>query len=318
MTPPRCSFPALLLTSVAALAGCTLELIDNDPPAQPGCGNGIVEPGEVCDDGNQEGGDGCAPLCDSTELCGNFIVDAHLGEQCDAGGGAHAACDPDCTAPVCGDGLANPAAGEVCDDGNTASDDGCRSDCRSDETCGNAVLDHHLAKNGQSHPQECLDAVAQGTGCAERCDDGNNVTGDGCSANCLSEEACGNQIRDPGEQCDDGNMVHDDACRNDCLVPGAMCGNQQVDPPEQCDGGPGGSSACDADCTLPECGDSFVNGAAGEQCDPGQIGVPTATCDPNFTFPLCGDGYRNLAAGEQCDDGNAVDGDGCRNDCTLP
>jgi cysteine-rich repeat protein len=30
----------------------------------------------------------------------------------------------------------------------------------------------------------------------------------------------------------------------------------------------------------------------------------------------CGDGVRNL--GEGCDDGNAIDDDGCRNDCSLP
>ncbi|PKN26136.1 MAG: hypothetical protein CVU65_06635 [Deltaproteobacteria bacterium HGW-Deltaproteobacteria-22] len=36
----------------------------------------------------------------------------------------------------------------------------------------------------------------------EVCDDGNNVGGDGCSANCLSTEVCGNAITDPGEECD--------------------------------------------------------------------------------------------------------------------
>ena len=36
-----------------------------------------------------------------------------------------------------------------------------------------------------------------GTGCAEVCDDGNTVSGDGCSKNCLSEETCRNGILDP-------------------------------------------------------------------------------------------------------------------------
>src|SRR2546427_12016849 len=40
-----------------------------------GCGNGIVEAGEACDDGNQLGGDGCSARCDSDESCGNAFLD---------------------------------------------------------------------------------------------------------------------------------------------------------------------------------------------------------------------------------------------------
>lgn len=320
MTPSRSLLSALLLAAAAAVAGCTLELIDHDAPptAQPGCGNGVVEAGEVCDDGNQVGGDGCAPLCDSTEVCGNGILDAHLGEQCDTGGAVNAACDVDCTAAACGDGFLNPAAGEVCDDGNTLDADGCRSDCRSTEICGNGILDHHLPKNGSTHP-ECRDPTLQGTGCAEHCDDGNHVAGDGCSANCLSTEVCGNHIVDVGEECDDGNQVPADGCDPDCTLHSTpACGNHVIDPGEQCDAGGVATATCDADCTAPVCGDGYHNLPASEECDPGAVGVPTATCDANCTFALCGDAYVNPAAGEQCDDGNNVDGDACRNDCTLP
>ncbi|MCC6336090.1 MAG: DUF4215 domain-containing protein [Myxococcales bacterium] len=37
-------------------------------------------------------------------------------------------CRTNCTIPRCGDGVFD--AGEVCDDGNTVSGDGCSSDCR--------------------------------------------------------------------------------------------------------------------------------------------------------------------------------------------
>ncbi|MBI5487192.1 MAG: hypothetical protein HY905_07650 [Deltaproteobacteria bacterium] len=49
----------------------------------PGCGDHIVqsELGEVCDDGNTDGGDGCSADCTSDESCGNGIVDP--GEACD-------------------------------------------------------------------------------------------------------------------------------------------------------------------------------------------------------------------------------------------
>src|SRR6266702_354185 len=47
------------------------------------CGNGVVDPGEECDDGNIIGGDGCSADCKSTEVCGNGIRD--VGEACDDG-----------------------------------------------------------------------------------------------------------------------------------------------------------------------------------------------------------------------------------------
>ncbi len=49
------------------------------------CGDGKLEYGEVCDDGNQTSGDGCSARCDSNETCGNNVVDYAVGEQCDDG-----------------------------------------------------------------------------------------------------------------------------------------------------------------------------------------------------------------------------------------
>lgn len=65
-------------------------------PAEP-CGNGRLDPGEVCDDGNRRGGDGCSADCRSNETCGNGVVDAAAGEVCDDGN-AHAcgSCSADC------------------------------------------------------------------------------------------------------------------------------------------------------------------------------------------------------------------------------
>lgn len=50
--------------------------------ATKSCGNGTVESGEQCDDGNSASGDGCSSIC-QMEQCGNGRVDA--GEQCDDG-----------------------------------------------------------------------------------------------------------------------------------------------------------------------------------------------------------------------------------------
>ncbi len=93
------------------------------------------------------------------------------------------------------------------------------------------------------------------------------------------------------------------------------CGNGKVDSGEDCDPGTPGVSTptCDADCTAVQCGDGFVNTAAGEQCD--QRG-DTPTCDADCKTPKCGDGYVNPAL-EQCDDGNTTNGDGCSSKCML-
>jgi cysteine-rich repeat protein len=48
----------------------------------PTCGNGVLDPGEQCDDGNRSAGDGCSPAC-QLEICGNGVVEGN--EQCDDG-----------------------------------------------------------------------------------------------------------------------------------------------------------------------------------------------------------------------------------------
>jgi TonB family protein len=45
------------------LAGTCVENCGDGPPADPVCGNGSVEAGEQCDDGNTASGDGCSATC---------------------------------------------------------------------------------------------------------------------------------------------------------------------------------------------------------------------------------------------------------------
>ena len=52
-------------------------------------------------------------------------------------------------------------------------------------------------------------------GSVETCDDGNTVSGDGCSSVC-ELEGCGNAKPDVGELCDDGNLVAHDGCSASC------------------------------------------------------------------------------------------------------
>jgi cysteine-rich repeat protein len=51
-------------------------------PNRAVCGNGTIEIGEQCDDGNTDACDGCSPAC-RPETCGDGVV--ACGEECDAG-----------------------------------------------------------------------------------------------------------------------------------------------------------------------------------------------------------------------------------------
>ena len=56
----------------------------------------------------------------------------------------------------------------------------------------------------------------------EECDDGNVVSGDGCSSICLiespQEPVCGNGVKEGSEECDDGNNINGDGCSSTCKI----------------------------------------------------------------------------------------------------
>ena len=161
----------------------------------PLCGDGILTGTESCDDGNTDSGDGCSSTCliepgascdKSTPnkckpaVCGNGMVEP--GESCDAGDqnglffGDGSGCSKTCTKePKCRDGSGTTTTracditcgngsvetGEECDDGNTASGDGCSSACKleggsfkcSDQMLSDAVDCKQSANSGK----QCLE-----------------------------------------------------------------------------------------------------------------------------------------------------------------
>src|SRR5690349_18093862 len=117
------------------------------------CDEGLVCPaGTLCDNLHQR----CV-VKEQLDVCAGMPDDA----ECSYDGAQGICIDQVCFVAGCGNGVVDP--NEVCDDGNTRAGDHCSSDCHSNETCGNGVID-----------------VAVG----EACDDGNSEPGDGCQETC--------------------------------------------------------------------------------------------------------------------------------------
>jgi len=189
-------------------------------------------------------------------------------------------------------------------------------------TCGNGIAeageqcDDGNTVSGDGCSATCtLEFCGDGTvNGSEVCDDGNNVSGDGCSSDCMSDETCGNGVIDSaiGELCDDGNNTSGDGCQANCTLP--SCGDGTVDTGEVCDdGNTTDGDGCNSRCSSDEsCGNSVVDTEVGEQCDDGNATAGDG-CSGTCQLELCGNG--TVDASEVCDDGNNISGDGCRGDC---
>nr|MDA3864770.1 DUF4215 domain-containing protein [Deltaproteobacteria bacterium] len=249
------------------------------------CSNGIVEPGEECDDGNLVNHDGCNEFCMIESFCSNGIVEP--GEECDDDNKEDGdGCDDKCMIETgCGNGILE--LGEECEDDNIDTGDGCDGNCKmenAESICGNNIWE--------------LD---------EGCDDANTDNGDGCSSTCEREDGCGDGTKSESEQCDDGNNVTGDGCSKDCLVE-FICGDSDCDPDngETCE-------LCPADCCS-DCGNSILD--EGEECDDGN-NTPDDGCSRGCldedNQSVCSNSIWEL--GEECDDGNLTAHDGCSPEC---
>jgi len=172
------------------------------------CGNGMLGRGEGCDDGNLLDGDGCNLRClvESGWPCGAFEPGFQGGEscisrQCERVGER----DLCVTSEDCGDGTLNDNEG--CDDGNRVAQDGCDAMCfiEVDERCNTDAAGLLAATSCASGicvigvgsddagrcaaPRVCGNGLVEGL--REACDDGNELDGDGCAANCLIESGAG-------------------------------------------------------------------------------------------------------------------------------
>jgi len=298
------------------------------------CGDGIVQIGEVCDDGDANSDDwSLEPHCNAScsgnaPHCGDGdITDS---ETCDAGDGNTASytatpgCNTTCTGPNphCGDGETQES--ELCDDGDAntgaySASEVCNSTCNGlAPRCGDGVL--------QESDGETCDSGAANTNAYS----GAEIV---CNSTCSGEAPrCGDGTKDEGfEVCDQGeNNTYDyrtdKTCVPSCDGYGPHCGDGDVQSSqgEVCDSGDDNSDSysIEAGCNLtcsgsnPHCGDNTINGD--EVCDDGEANSDSysfaehcnGSCTANYSGGYCGDGNIN-APFETCDDGNDVTNDSC-------
>jgi cysteine-rich repeat protein len=275
-------------TGRGACFAATTPCLDGDDPAR------FVADGTPC------GSDEliCVAHACIAAVCGDGIVTAARGEECDDGAGngdGADACRADCRLPSCGDGIVD--GDEECDDGvdNGDAPNACRATCVA-AACGDGIVDD-----------------------AETCDNGgqnSDAQAGACRTSCVPS-SCGDNVRDPGEGCDDGTLNSDvvaGACRTTCAP--ALCGDGVVDEEEECDDGDDNGDqpdACRATCVRASCGDGVID--ADESCDNGaqNSDVRAGACRTTCASAGCGDGV--LDPDEICDDSNVASGDGCRGDC---
>jgi cysteine-rich repeat protein len=209
---------------------------------------------------------------------------------------------------------------EGCDDGNTVSGDGCSATCEPEEgfvcptpgtlchepRCGDGFQDFIPAPGGAATGGApsgtggaggAFDgaggsAGAGGFGSFESCDDGNTVSGDGCSSSCEVES---------GYLCVEPNTP--------CRAP--RCGDGIVDyfyPGTDTGAGGATGSAGSASAGF---GGVEPGGSSGAGGDVGAGGTFAA----GGSFATGGAG--GFSGVEQCDDGNTEPGDGCSATCQL-
>lgn len=266
--PPQTSgtiSPAPQLIVDGTLGGC------------PVCGNGELDGGETCEDGNTANGDGCSSDCQNEKCI----------QQTGAPGYP--------TVPLC-------------DDGNFCTTDTCNTSLNGG-TC------QHTSKNCadnfscttdscNAQTQEC-EHVANDAGC----NDGNPCTDDFCS---VSTGCGGTANSDPcndGDACTENDTCSDGECSGTPIQGCGFCGDGSVNGSEACDDGNATFTSgeyCGVDCVLIPCGKpTNSTGIAPKSSDAlfalkaavGQVTCSLRVCDVNLSMSIvASDAQRILRA----------------------
>jgi cysteine-rich repeat protein len=253
------------------------------------CGNGILEPGEACDDGNTAAGDCCSPTCEF-ETAGSACADDT---------------NP-CTNDVCN------ATGQCTHPANTATcDDGVF--CNGADTCSGGTCSVHAGDPcaaGSECNRTCSEAsracaAAAGVPCSS---DGNVCTTDQCNGAGACVHTPNNAPCDDLLFCNGADTCAGGTCSvhagNPC-VGGGECNASCSENPRTC-AAPAGT-ACSSDGNV--CTSDTCNGAG--QC----VHPPNAApCDDGVFCngaDTCSGGTCSVHAGDPCAAGAA-----CHRTCT--
>ncbi len=176
------------------------------------CGNGVIEPGEVCDGPKLNG-----------KTCQDFGF-----------AGGHLACKTDCTdydtaecsQSQCGNGVLDP--GEECDNGPGNSDsepDACRTDCHWAH-CGDGVADSGEACDGTDFGGETCESLVAGQGdlaCSQCAIDASGCLNRAVGAPCETVDQCaGDRCFTEADRGFPGGYCSQ-ACEDTPCPTGAMC-----------------------------------------------------------------------------------------------
>lgn len=134
------TFPEIMSTTIEpadtdSTTGSSSDATTDDP-IPPGCGNGVLDPDEQCDQGAANADDAaCTSTCKHA-ICGDGLVRADV-ETCDDGSanGDYGHCAADCEGPGphCGDGVLQMNDGELCDSSDPKW--GCLRECTWATSC---------------------------------------------------------------------------------------------------------------------------------------------------------------------------------------
>lgn len=235
--------------AVLAMGGVTCNELAGIDAVATACGNGALDPGEECDDGNLDDSDDCPSTCQAAR-CGDGLVRAGV-EVCDHGiDDGSDDCLSWCGAPPGGERCPGAYAAvwrdsEVVLRGTTkgAGDDAAIPDCglAGAEDVVYAILPQESGSLTVKQDNGLDDGVVYLMNTCEdglplfECGgdppavlvhkgdvvyvtvDGQDFSSAGRYALRLSLDGCGDGIIDPDEECDDGNLDGGDGCAK-CVV----------------------------------------------------------------------------------------------------